>query len=434
MKLDCLCLPAAWAVLVCLSGCGDKSKAETQGEKDGKRTERRYLVRTAPAQARPLQYEIETTGSLQADDIYRIDAQVSGAVEGVNFKEGDQVTPQTVLCRIAPRTYHLAAQRAKAACQTAKAACAKAQADVADVERKTRNDIARAKVKVAQAERDVERVKPAFTSGAVSRDELLLVEDKRDMAALDLKDMQEASATLVQVMRTAAQQKEAEAQQAEVEWQQAENDLRNCSVFSPIAGTIDQRFVANGTQVTPMAATPVAQVVGLGLKLKFTLPERESAHVRQQDKVVFRVMAHPDRDFSARIYYISSLADPKTRLVTCWAGVEESDAVLKSGFFATVKIVTQEHGSAVVVPLTAVQPTEQGFVVYVVEEGKAGRRLVTLGLQLADQAVEILKGLSAGEILVVEGGSALLDGVLVREGDQPAEKSAKPQADTDGRK
>jgi len=415
MRSDRLCLAVVLAGLMCLSGCGDKSSAETQGKKDEKQQERRYLVRTAPVEARPLQYAIETTGSLQADDIYRIDAQVSGAVEGVNFKEGDQVTPQTVLCRIAPRTYELAAQLAKAACQTAKEACARARADLADTERKTRNDTARAKVKLAQAERDVERVKPAFASGAVSRDELLLIEDKRDMAAIDLQDMQEASATLVQVMRTAAQQKEAEAKQAEVAWQQAEDDVRKSSVFSPIAGTIDQRFVANGTQVTPMAATPVAQVIGAGLKLKFTLPEKESAQVRERTRVTFRVMAYPGRDFGASIYHISGLSDPKMRLVTCWANVDKADAVLKSGFFATVKIVTESRSSAVVVPLTAVQPTEQGFVVYVVEEGKAARRLVTLGLQLADQAVEILKGLSPGEILVVEGGNALLDGVPVRE-------------------
>jgi multidrug efflux system membrane fusion protein len=427
------------ASLLLLAGCWDKPKATTPDKKGDKAQPRRYLVRTAPVEVRALQYEIETTGSLQAEDIYRIDAQVAGAVEGVNFKEGDKVTPQMVLCRVAPKTYELAAQRAKAALLKAKEAARNALANLADTERKTRNDIARAKVKLTQAQRDVERVKPAFASGAISQDELLLAQDKAELAAIEVKDTEEAAKTLVEVMRTAAQQKEAEARQVEVESQQAEEDLRKSAVVSPVAGTIDQRFIANGTQVAPLTPTPVAQVVGASLKLRFTLPEKESAHVREQTRVAFRVMAYPDRDFSATVYYISNLADPKTRVVTCWATVEKAeDAILKSGFFTTVKIVTGARGSAVVVPLTAVQPTEQGFVVFVVEDGKAMRRPVTLGLQLADQAVEITKGLTKGEILVVEGGNALQDGVPVRENvpaEAPKGDGAGPAAPGDaGRK
>jgi len=421
MNARSLLAALALAAVGLLVGCADKPSAagpEKAGGKKDEKKERRYLVRTAAVSVRPLQYAIEATGSLQADDIYRIDAQMAGMVEGINFREGDSVTPQTVLCRIAPRTYELAAQRAKAAWQKAKDAWQKALADLADTERKSRNDIARARIKLTQAQRDVERVKPAFTSGAVSQDEMLLAQDKAELAAVDLKDMEEAARTLVEVMRTAAQQKDGEAKQAEVESQQADDDLRKSAVMSPIAGTIDQRFLSNGTLVTPGTTVPVAQVVGQGLKLKFSLPEKESAHVRAQARVTFRVMAYPTREFAATIYYISTLADPKARLVTCWANVEKSEAVLKSGFFATVKIVTETRGSAVVVPITAVLPTERGFVAYLVVDGKAVRRPVTLGLQLADQAVEIVSGLEPGETLVVEGGNALQEGVLVRTADE----------------
>ncbi|HEY3321414.1 MAG TPA: efflux RND transporter periplasmic adaptor subunit [Planctomycetota bacterium] len=420
--------------LLTLCGCEKKSEAET-GKKDEKR-DRRYLVTSAAVHTRPVQYEVETTGSLLAEDIYRIDAEVSGVVEGVNFKEGDQVTSQTVLCRVAPRTYQLAAERAKAAYLKAKDACLKAQADVADTQRKTRNDIARAKIKLKQADRDVERVKPAFTSGAISQDEMLIAQDKRDTAAIELNDMEEAATTLVQVMKTAAQQKESEARQSEVEWRQAEEDVRKSSVFSPIAGTIDQRFVTSGMQVAPIGQTPVAQVVGPTLKLKFTLPEKESSSVREKTPLKFRVMAYPERDFSATIYYVSSLADPKTRLVTCYASIDKTDARLKSGFFATVRIVTEQRDKAIVVPLTAVLPTEQGFVTFVVKDGKAARRTVSLGLQVrtllpdsgrAVNDVEVLKGLSEGEVVVVEGGNALQDGAPVREkaADAPKTKEAE---------
>lgn len=418
----CLCI-SIFALPAILCSCAGDSKAA--GEKKEKSADRRYPVKTATASVRPLKYELETTGSLQADDIFRIDAQVAGVVQEVAFKEGDAVAENTVLCRIAPTTFALAAQRAKDARQKAKDAWQKAADDLEDTKRKTRNDVERLKLKLDQAERDVRRRQPAFDSKAVSEDEYLAVVDRRDAAIIEVKDAQEAAVTLVKAMQSAAVQKDSEAKQAETEWKQAEEDLRKSAVVSPVAGTIDQRYIANGAQVAPGA--PIAQVVGKGLKLKFTLPEQESAHVSVGTPLAFRVMAYPDRDFAGTIYYISNLADPKTRVVTCWAKVEPAEAVLKSGFFATVRIITEEKKSAVVIPLTAAQPTEFGFIVYAIEKDgtdvlKARRRKVTLGLQVVDKAIEVIEGLKEGEVFAVEGGSALADGVMVKESGTAGER------------
>jgi membrane fusion protein, multidrug efflux system len=418
-----LVLPALAAAL-CFAGCG--AAAKPAEKKSGERT---YPVRTAPVTVRALKYELETTGSLQAQDIYRVDAQVPGIVEDLAFNEGDRVTPEKVLCRISPKTYALNAQRMKAAWQKAKDAYLKALADVADTERKSRNDVERTKIKLAQAERDCQRLQPAYDSGALSEEGMLTARDRRESAAIELKDSQEALKTLVETMRTLAVQKESEAKQAEVEWQQAEDDLRKSSVVSPVAGVIDQRFITNGTQVTPGAGgVPLAQVVGPGLKLKFTLPEQQVAAVREKTRITFAVAAYPAREFGAEIYYISDLADPKTRLVTCWATVDKTDAVLKSGFFCRIQIVTEERDRAVAIALTAALPTERGFVVFVVEDGKARQRPVTLGLQLADKAVEVKEGLKEGERIVIEGANALRDGVPVKEVGAESKTEALPAA------
>lgn len=128
--------------LAVLVGCGagtgsnpsDKTKMEKAAPKRG------YKVRIATVGTQSLVYEMETTGSLEAQDVFRIDAQVSGVVEGVSFKEGSAVTRETVLCRMAPTVYELNAQRAKDAWQTAKDAHQKAVEDLEDIKRKTRND------------------------------------------------------------------------------------------------------------------------------------------------------------------------------------------------------------------------------------------------------------------------------------------------------
>src|SRR6185295_14490013 len=103
--------------------------------------------------------------------------------------------------------------------------------------------------------------------------------------------------------------------------------------------------------------------------------------------------------------------------VECLALVENRDAMLKPGFFATVRAVVAMHEKAVVVPDSAILPTERGFVAFVVKGNKAVQRSVRPGLFVREGVVEILDGLSAGDTLVVTGTAAISDGteLIVRE-------------------
>src|SRR5437773_10784355 len=88
------------------------------------------MVRVAPAAVREVVYQIKSLGSLEAEDMVQVTAEVEGAVTEVRFHEGDVVTPQTLLARIDPDRYRLALQRAKAAPDQAIAALGLAQADL----------------------------------------------------------------------------------------------------------------------------------------------------------------------------------------------------------------------------------------------------------------------------------------------------------------
>jgi multidrug efflux system membrane fusion protein len=74
-----------------------------------------------------------------------------------------------------------------------------------------------------------------------------------------------------------------------------------------------------------------------------------------------------------------------------------------------------------VVPLTAVRPSERGFIAFVIEKDAAAERVVTLGMRTADGQVEILSGLNPGEILVIRGGEAFRSGAPVRIAKAPTE-------------
>jgi multidrug efflux system membrane fusion protein len=129
---------------------------------------------------------------------------------------------------------------------------------------------------------------------------------------------------------------------------------------------------------------------------------------------------------------VGEVADPPTRQVEVLAWVR-NPGVLKPGFFAEVALPSESRRGALVIPETAVQASERGFVTFVVEDGKARARPIQIGLRTVGGNVEILAGIAAGETVIYEGSDRLADGMSVRSagprseatadrGDKPAER------------
>ncbi|HYF51249.1 MAG TPA: efflux RND transporter periplasmic adaptor subunit [Planctomycetota bacterium] len=398
---------ASAALVLALNGCSSSNATETKGKQGGKpgsapgaggKKVLSYPVRVVSVATSPVTYDINAIGSVEAFDVYHIHARVPGTIYDVKFNEGDEVNPEQVLCTIAPEAYRFAHQRAKAQYE-------QAVANLADFKRKSANAIERARIDLARAEVEITRRKGVKDLGAISDEEIQLYEARRDLAAVELKDMREAAVTEQKALEAAVLEREAT-------WKIAEDDLRKSTVKPPIKGVIEKRSVTNMVFVT--AGTELATIVDRSqLKLKFKVAERDAGAVREGVKVNFHVPAFPGKKFEADIYHVESLLDVEARTLTCWAKVTKDAELLRPGYFASVNIVTKVNKEAVVVPASAVLPTEKGFQAYVVEDGKAVRRTVRTGLSVTDNSIEILEGLNPGEQLVIEGANALLDGVSV---------------------
>ena len=340
------------------------------GEQPGSRQQRPTLkVRVAPVAVRDVVYEIKALGSLEAQDMVQVTAQVDGAASDVSFNEGDRVTPQTVLLRIDPARYRLEAERAKATLGQAEAERVRAEADL-----KRREELANSQLLSAEE----------------------LTRSQSDSARLSAG---------VEVARAASGI--------------AQQNLQRSEVRAPIAGVINTRSVDTGSFVR--TGTVLATIVDTSrVRLRFKVSETESLAAREGGEVAFRVAALGPRQFAARIYHVSRIADAATRQVEVLAWVKEPGE-LKPGFFAEVILTGERRANAVVIPEGAVQASERGFVTYAVQDGKAMLRPIQLGLRTGTGVVEILSGLKPGEIVVTEGSDRLADGVPVEpvSGDAP---------------
>jgi membrane fusion protein, multidrug efflux system len=332
-------------------------------------------VKAVPVTRQDVVYGIRAVGSLSADEVVQVTAEVEGPVRDVSFNEGMRVSPETLLARIDPETHRLEVQRAEASFK-------KAEADR------------------AQAQSELQRREQLARENLVSAEELNRARQEAERMA-------------------------GEAEAAKAARDIARENQRRSDVRASRAGIVNTKTIETGQFVK--SGQVLATIVDASrLRLRFMVSEGESLRARVGQDVTFRAAPVGDQTFKAKIYHVGAMADPQTRQVEVLAWVS-NPGLLKPGFFADVELASETHRNALVVPRTAVQPSEKGFVSYAVVDGKARLRTIQRGLETPDGLVEVLGGLEVGDMVVTEGSDRLADGVAVRmEGEKPAAGGEKP--------
>jgi membrane fusion protein (multidrug efflux system)/multidrug efflux system membrane fusion protein len=110
---------------------------------------------------------------------------------------------------------------------------------------------------------------------------------------------------------------------------------------------------------------------------------------------------------------------------------DTADSTLRPGSFVEITIPVSKPREAPVIRQTAIRPSERGFIAFVVEDGMARERILTIGMRTIDGQAEVLSGLAVGESLVVRGAESLQNGFPVRvvpPGGMPGAETGKPEA------
>lgn len=210
-------------------------------------------------------------------------------------------------------------------------------------------------------------------------------------------------------IRAQSRQAEAQLAQARAAQAQAQAQLGNSNVVAPFDGRVESRSVEPGEQINP--GQPVLRLVDVGrVKIVAGVPERYATDVEQGAAVDVAFNAYGVAPRKAEVTFVGSTIDPKTRTFPVEAVMDNPDGTLKPQMVARVRVVRARHPDALVVPIAAVVRDERGEGLFVIEDGPDGpvarRRQVEAGARSGER-VEIKKGLSAGERVVVVGQSTL---------------------------
>ncbi|MBI2948628.1 MAG: efflux RND transporter periplasmic adaptor subunit [Verrucomicrobia bacterium] len=183
-------------------------------------------------------------------------------------------------------------------------------------------------------------------------------------------------------------------------------------VHAPFSGIVGARQISPGQVMS--RNTTLTWLVDLDtVKVEVKVPEKYLRQLEIGQMMEFSVAAFPGEKFRGEVYFISPQIDTDTRFALVKAKIPNASAKLRGGMLASLELTLQLRDSAIVIPDPALMSNGDNFLVFVVDDKNTAQiRPVEVGLRMPGKA-EVIKGLKAGEKVVVEGVQKLRPGAPV---------------------
>jgi HlyD family secretion protein len=369
-------------------------------------------VRCATASVTTLRPSLEVVGTLVSipEKTAVLSTQVAGQVQQVLVVEGQRVQAGDVLLQLDDRSAE--AQRAKA-----RAAVDESRAIVSRLKHGSRSeDIDVARQELRKSETNLRLMRGRVQSGMALQDVHAIPElelAQRTAAAEDAEAdvaANQAKLKLLEAGPRAEEIAEAEAKLAgaEADLAASELTLQLTRVTAPLDGVLMDVPVRQGMFVS--AGTTLMTLADLStLFARTRVPTAYLAQVKEGQNVDVRVASFPDDAFTGAVARISKQADLQTGDVDAFASVPNANGALRAGLACRLQIWLPEIRDAVAVPVAAIADRDGTPVVTVVRDEKAHELEVHVGA-ITNKLVQILNGVSPGDLVAVEGGYGLPDG------------------------
>ena len=391
------------------------SKGSSAGTPDGPGKKKMVpLVTVEEVRSGEIAELLQVTGEVVAADTVVIAVSKEGPVAYCPWREGDTVKAGEKLIEINREVF-------RAEVRASEAALSVAQAKLADLKAGARSEeVGRAKANLQkwkatleEARKNYERQKQLISKDFTSQQSVDKARERAEVAEAELAVAREN----LRMLKTGPTETEiavqtAIAEEAGARLELAGSHLSESVVTAPFNGRITAVHVRPGDLATPRS--PLIEMFDPDtLVVRFSVPEAYAEAMEPGLAVEAQMDAIAGETFQGKIDRVYPQLDPDMRTRTVEARLEESMQLMPHQF-ARITVILESASDAVIVPAEAVHETPDGRkIAYVVKDGKTVRRIVEKGIQQA-QRVQIVKGIKAGEQVVVVGNEKLKHGASVR--------------------
>ncbi|MFM5658066.1 efflux RND transporter periplasmic adaptor subunit [Aeromonas veronii] len=343
--------------ILMLSGCNESSSQVSIAPPD---------VTVAQVMVQPVNQWDEYSGRIEAIQSVELRPRVSGYLESVNYREGQEVKQGDVLFTIDARNYR--AELARANAQFARATSVAAQSS---------NEALRAKVLVAQHAISTQMWEQRNAADKAAQADVMAAQAAVDTAKLNLA------------------------------WTQ---------VRAPIVGRAGRALVTKGNLVTADGTASVLTTLVSQDKMYAYFDIDENAFLRYTQRtrnglgghsatIPVQVGLSNEEGFrhSGEVDFLDNRVERSSGTLRVRAILDNKDRYLTPGLFARVRLQAGRIPSAVLIDGKALLTDQDRKYVYVVDkDGKAQRRDVVPGREAEGLRI-IEKGLVAGDRVIIEG-------------------------------
>ncbi|HOR86157.1 MAG TPA: efflux RND transporter periplasmic adaptor subunit [Bacillota bacterium] len=378
---------------------------------------------------------VELQGKVELDTAEKIYARIEGFVDGINAYEGDEVEAGNKLLEISSDNLRFAISKAEAAQRASKSQLQSLKSSIKP------EHIMLAEAQLEQAKAAEDAALKDLSNKRDNCEKLRLLHEKGAFPEKDLKDAETMLTAAESSFRNAFQAVkiaqynldileegvskdeikvfEANVTAANVQVEELLYDKGRTDVYSPIRGTVLEKNVEKGQIVMP------------GILL-YEIGNYDSAYIRADvlvddiakiekgQKVIISGDVLNDEEIQGEVYYIAPKAEGRVsslgieqQRVEVRIKFDNAGSELKPGYTLDADIAVQEKSNTLYVPDKSVFKIDGKDSVFVVKNSRLEPRTIVSGLE-NDDFIEVISGVSEGEIVVVDPDSELKPGKRVK--------------------
>lgn len=377
----------------------------------GKKGGGQIQVSTIPVTLGSVTEDLTVSGPVSGTDSVDVVSNLHAEVTEIDVKEGDRVEAGQLLALIDSSDIQKEVEIAQNAYDLAVTTYEEQQIQA-------ENGYAKAVQDYEAAKGEFNRTNVLYESGSVSRVEWETARNQMRDAQRQIKNF-----TLKDGKAVANESYALQIKNAEFELEKKKEQLQDCQVTSPIAGTVVRvnvkvgRFADEIEDKKPMFIIENLDV----LEMKINISEYSIGKVAVGQAVQISADILGGETVQGTVTAISPTGEEKEggsteRVIPTTIQIEDKDTKLIAGITARAKIVLNEANEVLVLPISAIQESEEGTYVLAVVEGALKKIFVTTGVE-SDIQVEVISveegALTEGTQIVTAPAPYMVEGMQV---------------------
>jgi len=184
----------------------------------------------------------------------------------------------------------------------------------------------------------------------------------------------------------------------------------NTFITAPFSGYLDYKFYEEG-ELAPVGQ-PIVNLINISkVSIEAGVPENFITSVKKGDITTVLVNAIGE-EYNGKISFVGTSVNATNRTFPIEITINNKEKVLKPELIAEVKIQTRNYDKMIIIPTEVITRVDEGYIVYVENNGKAESKEVTILKRTGDK-VAVSEGLNNGDKLIIVGYQSLINGQAI---------------------